>query len=264
MLWYIGILLIVFGLLGASLIVYIFQDKLMFFPVKLPRDHQFDLVGNYEEINLEARDGEIINGVLFKVKESRGLVFYLHNHSGNLETWSQLAYQLNDENYDVFLFDYRSFGKSTGKFNEVKTYQDSLDLYDLLAKQYPEESILVMARGMGACFATFLSKMRSPARLFLESPICDMKLTAFKNYPFLPFIQFVPKYKLDAGKHIGNVQIPVTLVHGEKNDLVSVANGKKLRRLNPTHVQATFVKEAGHYDLSQHPTYQKSLMSFLN
>ena len=71
---------IVLGVVGAYLIIsialYFLQDYFMFKPEKLPKDFQFHYKNQEtEEYNVETRDGAIINGLRFKAKNPKGIVF---------------------------------------------------------------------------------------------------------------------------------------------------------------------------------------------
>jgi len=154
--WILIILGLLVVLLGIVLILYLVQEKIIVHAVKLSKNHNFDFPGNFEEINLEAGDGHLLNAVLFKVNEARGLVFYLHNHSGNLEHSGNLAFYLNSFQQDVLVIDYRGFGKTLGKFNEKDTYKDIRIWYEHLKNDYSEKEITLYGRGIGATFATFL------------------------------------------------------------------------------------------------------------
>ena len=113
--WFLVIIGIIVVFSGITLVLYLIQERIIVHAVKLEENHKFDFPGNFEEMNLEADDGQLLNAVLFKVNEARGLVFYLHNHSGNLEHSGNLAFYLNSLQQDVLVIDYRGFGKTLGK-----------------------------------------------------------------------------------------------------------------------------------------------------
>lgn len=63
-------------------LLYFFQEKIIFFPEKLDKNYQFEFGSNTEEINIKTEDGKLLNGILFKAENSKGLIFYLHGNSG--------------------------------------------------------------------------------------------------------------------------------------------------------------------------------------
>ncbi|MFN7099119.1 MAG: hypothetical protein ACK4M4_01940 [Flavobacterium sp.] len=78
-----------FGFLGFIYLliityVYLCQGEMVFNASKLPRDYNFEFEGDFEEIVIPSSDNIKLHGILFKVKESKGLLFYLHGNSGVL------------------------------------------------------------------------------------------------------------------------------------------------------------------------------------
>src|SRR5580693_10616872 len=92
-------------------IFFFFQEKLIFFPQKLEKNYKFRFSQKFEEINIRTKDNKFLNGILFKADSSKGLIFYLHGNAGSLSSWGEVAKTYTDLNYDVFMLDYRGFGK---------------------------------------------------------------------------------------------------------------------------------------------------------
>ena len=70
------IILVVFLVFTISLTLYFLQDKIIFHPEKLPKNYQFNFTIDFEEINLESNDGNILNGLLFMAHNTKGLVIF--------------------------------------------------------------------------------------------------------------------------------------------------------------------------------------------
>lgn len=258
--WFLVIIGIIIVFSGITLILYLVQEKIIVHAVKLSKHHKFDFPGNFEEMNLEADDGHLLNAVLFKVKEARGLVFYLHNHSGNLEHSGNLAFYLNSLQQDVLVIDYRGFGKTLGRFNEEDTYKDIRIWYEHLKNNYSEEVITLYGRGIGATFAAYLAKQYHPKRLILESPLYDLSYTAKKYYPLLPKLKYISNYSFDTAMHFSDVTCPVIIIHGKKNKLVHYSNSQKLYELNKKNTQVEIMPDGDHHNMMKQQKYQE-LMS---
>ena len=96
--------------------MYYLQDYLLFKPEKLDKDFQYFYENQeVEEYNIETRDGALINGLHFKVKQPKGVVLYLKGNSKSMRGWGKFAVDFTRHDYDVFMIDYRGFGKSTGR-----------------------------------------------------------------------------------------------------------------------------------------------------
>lgn len=227
-------------LIFLSIIVYIVicilfyfkQDALLFYPEKLESAYQFNFKEDFEEHELKTTDGVLLNSLLFKVKEPSGLIFYLHGNGGSLKYWGTQAKFFNDLNYDVFLIDFRGYGKSGGEIsNEKQFYNDTQLAYDFVKQLYPEEEIVVLGSSLGTGAASWLSVNNHPNQVILLSPyysIPDLKnnLSNLKILKIIP--SFLLKYKFKNYENIENGNAPVTIMHSNQDDLIYFGSSVKL------------------------------------
>src|SRR5690606_15976768 len=123
----------------------------------------------FEEMYIKMEDGIPLHGLLFKTKASRGLIFYLHGNAGSLSSWGEVAKSYTDLHYDVFILDYRGYGKSGGFVNsEQQIFQDVQTAYNEIMKQYPEEKIVVLGYSIGTGPASKLAANNHPKLLILQ------------------------------------------------------------------------------------------------
>ena len=54
-------------------VMYFFQEKLIFFPEKLEQNYEFNYEHDFDELSFKATDGKVLNGLLFKTENSKGL-----------------------------------------------------------------------------------------------------------------------------------------------------------------------------------------------
>ena len=109
--------ILIFGVLILLFLVYLMQEKIIFYPTKLAQDHPFEFDSDYEELSIVAEDSVFLNGLLFTVDSSAGLIFYLHGNAGALDSWGEVAEEYTKLNYDIFILDYRGYGKSEGSIS---------------------------------------------------------------------------------------------------------------------------------------------------
>jgi alpha/beta superfamily hydrolase len=235
-------------------VVYLFQDRIIFHPEKLPKDYQFEFTNEFEEINLTTDDENILNGLLIKSDNSKGLIIYYHNHSANIEQWSRSVLFMNKLDYDVLLMDYRGFGKSTGKYNEKTFLSDSMLWYSYALDHYSEESISLYGRGVGTTFATYVASLNNPKRLCLESPIYSLYYVAKSHYPYLP-IKFISKYKFETNKYIVDVSCKIYIFHGKQNKFINYKNSLKLYELSKGNMELLLIPDADHYNMINNAKY---------
>lgn len=262
------IILIVLGVLFAGLLIfalihYFLQDKLLLHAVKLAASYEFQFVGDFEEMNLKMADGLNQNGILFKTNNSRGLIILLHGHSGNVEYCERMAHKFNKLHHDLLVIDYRSFGKSEGRFSEIDTFSDVKIWYSNMASIYPEQDITLYGKGIGSSFTAYLASEFNPGKMILESPLYDLNFTAEKYYPLIPFVRYIPSYKFDSASHINQIEIPVYLIHGKLNKLVHYENSTKLLALNREYVDLCLIEDGDHHNLVDHPEYTQYINQIL-
>ena len=179
------LVIILFGLL------YFFQEKIIFLPEKLDKNYSFNFNNKFEELNFKAEDNTILNGLLFKAKESKGLVFYLHGNAGSLKNWGQISDLYTNLDYDIFILDYRGFGKSEGKIkSEKQLFEDNQIVYNKLKERYSEKNIIVIGYSIGSGMAAKLASENSPKHLILQAPYFSLIDLVKNKYSFIPSFAF--------------------------------------------------------------------------
>ena len=258
------ILSVVLILIIISVMLYIIQDKMIFHAEKLPKKYAFSFRNKFEEINLKTHDNQILNGLLFNVNdESKGIILYFHNHSGNIMHWSSFAGYFNQLGYDVLMMDYRGYGKSTGDYNEKLMFEDSLLWYDYVLEICDENKITVYGRGLGGSFATYVASLHKPKRLILESPMYNLIFTANHLYRFIPAKSLISKYKFDTSAYIKNVKCKVFIIHGKLNTFVDFRNSVELQKLAKDNIDLLIIPDGNHYNLSNHESYLNKMDEIL-
>lgn len=78
--------LVFLTVLGFALL-YFLQEKLLFHPEVLTKNHAFTFPGDFKEVYIPVEDEVNLHGVLFKAEDTKGLVFYLHGNGGSVNGW---------------------------------------------------------------------------------------------------------------------------------------------------------------------------------
>lgn len=238
---------------------YLFQEKFIFQNEVLAADYDFSFKENFEEINLKTKDNNTINAILFKTKRPKGVLLYFHGNRGNLVRWGEIASFFTKFNYDVFVMDYRSYGKSTGAFNEIQMYSDAQICYAFLKTKYAENNISIYGRSLGCTFAIKTASKNQPKQLILEAPFYNLLDVVKYHYPLLPF-KFLLKYHFNSSQYIADVNCKTTIFHGTKDKVVPLSSGKKLFNKSRKN-QTTFVslENGTHHDLFNFSIYQETI-----
>ncbi|NEU07332.1 alpha/beta hydrolase [Flavihumibacter sp. R14] len=237
-------------------------DQIIFSPSALSRDYKFDFPGTFEERSITMKDGIVLNGVLFRAKASKGLVFYLHGSSGALNGWGKTAPNYTRLGYDIFILDYRGYGKSGGKLeNEQQFYDDLQYAYDDLKADYPENKTIILGYSIGTGPAAQLAARNHPSKLILLAPYYSME-------DFLP--RLVPgidvnliRYKFKTYEFVQHVKAPVIIFHGEEDKVVYPGSSEKLKGFFKANDQLHSLKGVDHYGIGESPAFLAELGNIL-
>lgn len=255
-------LLLIFYVITCVLL-YLFQEKLIFFPNKLNKDFKFGFNRPFEEISIKTKVGKLMHGLLFTSQNAKGLVFYLHGNAGALDSWGQVAERYTDLSYDVFILDYPGFGKSEGSIHsEAKLFEDIQVAYNEMRKRYKEDSIVVLGYSIGTGLATKLASTNQPKLLILQAPYYSLTDMMRHTYPIVP--TFLLKYKFKTNAYLRGCKIPVVIFHGNRDEVIYYGSSLKLKKeMKDTDTLIT-LNGQGHYGMTDNTEYIRALTKILN
>ena len=258
----IKIILIIIGIYFLLLsLLFFFQEKIIFHPHKLSKDHKFNFNMDYEELNIETKDGILLNGLLFKSNIKKGVIFYLHGNAGSLESWGEVARLYTDLNYDVFILDYRGFGKSGGKIiNEEQLFSDNQLAYNEILKRYSEKNVIILGYSIGTGLSAKLASENKPKLLILQAPYYSLIDVMKHSFSFIP--EFILKYKLETNKYLRNCKMPIIVFHGDKDKVIYYASSIKLKKDNKM-IKLITLKQQGHNGITDNSEYIKEIKEIL-
>ncbi|HTE26619.1 alpha/beta hydrolase [Flavitalea sp.] len=250
-------------LLSIGLLLYFIQERLIFFPQKLPENHQFNFNNNFGEITVTTPDNKKLNAVLFKADSAaKGVIFYLHGNAGSVESWGELAGFYNKLHYDVMMPDYRGYGKSEGSINSQKQFFDDVAvLYSLLKKKYSEDKIVVLGYSIGTGAASHIASTNHPVLLILQAPYYTLTDLVKNIYPVVP--SFLLKYKFETAEYIKKCTMPIVIFHGDQDEVIYYGSSLKLKdHLKPSDTLIT-LKNQSHNGITENPEYQENMKRIL-
>lgn len=260
---FIGVLILILVLfIVLSGVFYMNQEKLIFFPEKLERSFQFDFDQKFEEIYIKTDDGIDLHGLLFSVENSKGLIFYLHGNAGSLSSWGRVAENYTDLNYDVFIIDYRGYGKSGGSISSEKQFfSDVQRAYDNLIKNYDENKIIVLGYSIGSGPAAKVASDNNPKLLILQAPYYNLPDLMRKFYPLIP--TFFLKYKFRTDKYTKECKMPVVIFHGDLDEVIYYGSSLKLQKLFKPGDRLITLKGQGHNGMADNTDYKIEIEKIL-
>lgn len=257
--------LLIVGILYVSgcILLYFKQEGIIFLPTKHSKEFVFDFDQKYEEKSIRTTDGKILNGLLFKVPESKGLIFYLHGNGGSVNSCGIVAETFTKLHYDVFILDYRGYGKSEGSIDsEEQSHRDVQIAYNEVKKSYPENKICVLGYSIGTGFASKLASVNHPRLLILHAPYYNLTDLMSHKYPIVP--TFILKYKLNTNEYLKKCRMPVVIFHGDNDHGIYVGSSYKLKKEFKAGDRLFVLKGVGHNGIIKSEEYQSLIPELLN
>lgn len=197
-------------------ILYRYQESILFLPDSLPNDH---IYRKGIEHRIEVEDGIEISCYWQKISNPKGVILYMHGNKGNIRRCIRQSEMMEGLGYDIFMPDYRGFGKSDGLMvSDDQFYHDAQYVYDFLKTKYDEENIVIVGYSMGSGPSTYLAGENNPKELFLISPyksIVDMK---DRYMPFVP--DFLVKYQFPNWKYLKKTTCPITIFYSDVDSVI--------------------------------------------
>src|SRR5688572_5251651 len=246
----------------VCILLYFFQEKLIFFPEKLGKEYLFQFDQTFEERNIKTNDGVILSGLLFKADSSKGVILYLHGNGGSLSSWGDVGKTYTDLNYDAFILDYRGYGKSEGVIKgEQQLYSDIQAVYDELKKEYSEDRIIVLGYSIGSGPASKVASDNNPKLLILQAPYYNLTDLMRRTYSIIP--TFILKYKFETNKHLKGCEMPVVIFHGDQDEVIYFGSSLKLKdEFKGTDKLITLTGQ-GHNGMTDSEEYRTELKKIL-
>jgi len=260
-----NILLIVLAIIVvASILFYFFQERFIFHPEKLSQDFIFQYENQeVEEYNIELHDNVLINGLHFKTKNPKGVVFYLKGNSRSIKGWGKFAVDFTLHGWDVIMIDYRGFGKSKGKPSQQAMKDDVQAIYNKIKENVDEKYIIIYGRSLGTGLATKLASVNNPRILILACPYYSMSNNAKRYLPFIP-LGLVMRYSMPTYKWMKYVKCPIKIIHGTNDRIIPMKSSIRLSRINPNLTRLYPIIDGGHKNLHNFESYHRALKEILN
>ena len=208
--------------------MYLNQRKLLYLPSENNYlDDQIDF--NFREVFIDVEKNLKLKAWLIEndFKNKKTLVFF-HGNAGNLSNRTYKLNQLSKLDLNIIILAWRSFSGNEGEPSEQNLYNDAKKTINWLnSRGVKNKNIILYGESLGTGIAVELGQTNQFGGIILESPFTSMTNAAKNIYPWLP-VKYLLKDKYDSEKKIKNLQIPILIMHGKKDNIVPFKMGKKL------------------------------------
>jgi fermentation-respiration switch protein FrsA (DUF1100 family) len=248
--WKFLILAICFYAVMTALI-YFQQSSLIYYPDVAGRGlaatpQQIGLV--FEDVELITEDEVRLHGWFIPSDNARGTVLFFHGNAGNISHRLDSITTFNRMRLNVFIFDYRGYGRSQGQVTEIGTYRDAEAAWSYLVETRGIEAskIIVFGRSLGASIAAWLASQHTPAALILESSFSSVPSMAQQMYPFLP-VKWLSRFSYDTRQYVSTIACPLLVVHSKSDEIIPYSEGRLVFDAAPANKQFLDIR-GGHND----------------
>jgi len=260
------ILLLLFLFISFYLFFPYIENFFIFHPTSSFDSTPSDLHLDYEDIYFKTEDKINLHGWFFPLKGNRPVILFCHGNGGNISHRLENIKLLLEKGFQVFIFDYRGYGKSAGKPSEKGLYIDGSAAYNFLVKHkhIPADKIISFGRSLGGSIAIEISLKKDVRCLIIESAFTSTKDMAKTMFLFKAFSFLLPAHFNNLEK-ITQITVPKLIIHGQNDNIVPFFMGQKLYHASKSPKYFYRIKEAGHNDtyIAGGRAYFKKLAAFV-
>ncbi len=243
------------------------QERLLFRSDVLPAATVLASAADITETFVDV-NGARLSALHLKREGAKGVVFFLHGNAGNLKSWFVNTDLYRQANFDLFMIDYRGYGKSSGNIDsETQLHADVRAAFAKIAPQYAGKKIVVYGRSLGTGLAAKLSadlaqepKLPQPDLTVLVSPYSSMVALTGDVYPLIP--ESLLRYPLRTDHAVSGIKSPLLLIHGAADTLIAPSHSAALKALAPK-AELLLVPGAGHNDIQTFEAYRSRFVAAL-
>lgn len=202
--------------------------KVIFYPDRVVSRTPQSIGLSFEDIYFMTQDKMKLNGWLIKSEENQGTLLFLHGNAGNISHRLDKIMTFHRLGLNVFIIDYRGYGKSDGTPTEQGVYQDAESAYDYLINRGDVDSkrIIVYGESLGGAVAIDLATKRKIAGLIADSTFTSVPAMASESSSLVP--GFMINTKMDSIAKVKNIFVPKLFIHSVDDDIIPFYMGKKL------------------------------------
>ena len=145
---------------------------------------------NMHDVSVTQADGNVTHGIVISQPGARATLLYFGGNMFHIDRHAQeILSTIAACNVNVAMFDYRGYGRSSGKPTVALMSTDALAVYDHMNAQSLGQ-VMVHGQSLGSFIAAYVAQFRPARALVLESTATNPQDWAIANTPwyFRPFV----------------------------------------------------------------------------
>lgn len=182
-------------------------------------------------------------------KADAPVLLYLHGARRNIWGSTFRMRNMQELGFAVLAVDYRGFGQSTAELpSEDSVLEDARAAWDWIAREHPGRQRYIFGHSLGGAIAVQLAGEVDDARgLIVEGTFTSIP-DVFRSFKWgwLPVTPLITQ-RFDSARRIGEVRVPVLVVHGANDGLIKPELGRALYEKAPAPKRFVLVEGGTHY-----------------
>jgi len=261
---YLAVLLIL-GLVVLNAWMYLQQPRMIFLPFDDISATPASRGLEYEEVRLKTSDGLNLHGWYIPAQDSDKVLLFFHGNAGNISHRGDSIALFHQLGLNVFIFDYRGYGRSEGTPSEDGLYRDARAAWAYLTQDrgYAGTDVILFGRSLGGAVATRLASEVRPGGLILESTFGSARDMADEVFPVMTRLLYL-RFGFNTVVRIKKVHVPVLVLHSPDDEIIPYRQGRKV--FVAANEPRSFFEMRGDHNsgfLTSQPEYGQALESFI-
>lgn len=188
----------------------------------------------YDDVDFESADGTKLHGWFLKARgeEPKGTVVFSHGNAGSIGHHLGFVMWLAEAGYQVFMYDYRGFGRSGGELNREGMVQDVLAAFRYVSGRDDVKKDRIISYGHSLGGAKSVTAIAEDRPKGLKAVIIDGSFSSYRAMATLVGGQFGANMisdELSPRDFIKKItKTPLLVVHGDRDQVVPISQGKQL------------------------------------
>lgn len=251
-------LLLVGGYVLVCALLFVFQRRLIYPAPAAALQPEF---GELVEIE-GAAGGPVVGAWCAPPDDSALVVVHFHGNAEQLAWQADLAGGFTRAGLGFLALEFPGYGLMAEQSSSEGALVAAAEagIAWLRARGIGPERTVVMGRSLGTGPATRLAHEGHAARMLLISPYTSLVDMAHEVLPFVP-ARWLLRDRFDNAALAPAVDVPVLLVHGERDEVIPARMSRELATLFP-HATLRIVSGYGHNDLPVTTELMHELASF--
>ncbi len=214
-----------------------------------------------QDVYFRSSDGVKLHGWFLDSPRDCGKILLMHGNVENISTHVRINLWLVREGFDLFIFDYRGYGRSEGEAEVDGLHRDAEAALEkfLSMPGVGKEKIIVLGQSLGGAIAVYTlanSAYKDRVRLLvIDSAFSGYRMIAREKMMETSVLAWPFKYPLSllVQDHYSPVRwikkvspVPILILHGQQDDIVPVRHGSILFGAAPEPKQFWLTTMPGH------------------